>query len=125
MINKEYEMSDKNIFKRQKDYAFLHISILIYSVTIVLSKLAAGYDFLSLGYIICYGGMVAVLGIYAILWQQVIKRFEPSVAYSHKSVTVIWALIISAVLFGESITFGNIIGTALIVTGVVMVSQNE
>lgn len=118
-------MSDKNNFKRQKDYAFLHISILIYSVTIVLSKLAAGYDFLSLGYIICYGGMVAVLGIYAILWQQVIKRFEPSVAYSHKSVTVIWALIISAVLFGESITFGNIIGTALIVCGVVMVSQDD
>ena len=118
-------MSDKNTFKRRKDYTFLHISILIYSVTIVLSKLAAGYSFLSLGYIICYGGMVAVLGIYAILWQQVIKRFEPSVAYSHKSVTVIWALLISAVLFGESITFGNVIGTALIVCGVVMVSQNE
>ena len=73
-------MSDKNTFKRRKDYAFLHISILIYSVTIVLSKLAAGYSFLSLGYIICYGDMVAVLGIYEILWQQVIKRFETSVA---------------------------------------------
>ena len=34
-------------------------------------------------------------------------------------------LLISGFLFGESITLGNIIGTILIVVGVVMVSQNE
>ncbi len=118
-------MSEKSLLKKWKDYAFLHISILIYSITIVLSKVAAGFDFLSAPYILCYGSMVAVLGIYAVLWQQVIKRFEPSVAYSHKSVTVIWALIISGFLFGETITLGNIIGTILIVTGVVMVSRDE
>ncbi|MBQ7283658.1 MAG: EamA family transporter [Oscillospiraceae bacterium] len=118
-------MKDKSLFQKWKDYAFLHISILIYSITIVLSKVASDFPFLSLQYILCYGGMVAVLGIYAILWQQVIKRFEPSVAYSHKSVTVIWALLISGFLFGENITLGNVIGTVLIVTGVVMVSQDE
>lgn len=118
-------MSEKSLFKKWKDYAFLHISILIYSITIVLSKVASDFPFLSWQYILCYGGMVAILGIYAILWQQVIKRFEPSVAYSHKSVTVIWALLISGFLFGENITLGNVIGTVLIVTGVVMVSQNE
>ena len=118
-------MKDKSLFQKWKDYAFLHISILIYSITIVLSKVASDFPFLSLKYILCYGGMVAVLGIYAILWQQVIKRFEPSVAYSHKSVTVIWALLISGFLFGENITLGNVIGTVLIVTGVVMVSQDE
>ena len=118
-------MSEKNFFKKWKDYAFLHISILIYSITIVLSKVASDFTFMSFGYIMCYGGMVAILGIYAILWQQVIKRFEPSVAYSHKSVTVIWALLISGLIFGESITLGNVIGTILIVAGVVMVSQDE
>lgn len=118
-------MSEKSIIKKWKDYAFLHISILIYSITIVLSKVASDFAFLSFGYILCYGGMVAILGIYAILWQQVIKRFEPSVAYSHKSVTVIWALLISGFLFGENITLGNVIGTILIVIGVVMVSQDE
>ena len=119
-------MSDKkSFFQKWKDYAFLHISILIYSVTIVLSKVASDFAFMSFGYIMCYGGMVAILGIYAILWQQVIKRFEPSVAYSHKSVTVIWALLISGFLFGENITLGNVIGTILIVAGVVMVSQDE
>ena len=118
-------MSEKSFFKKWKDYAFLHISILIYSITIVLSKVASYFVFLSVPYILCYGGMVAVLGIYAILWQQVIKRFEPSVAYSHKSVTVIWALLISGFLFGENITLGNVIGTVLIVAGVVMVSRDE
>ena len=123
---KDNKMSDKkSFFQKWKDYAFLHISILIYSVTIVLSKVASDFAFMSFGYIMCYGGMVAILGIYAILWQQVIKRFEPSVAYSHKSVTVIWALLISGFLFGENITLGNVIGTILIVAGVVMVSQDE
>ena len=125
-IIKDTKMSDKkSFFQKWKDYAFLHISILIYSVTIVLSKVASDFAFMSFGYIMCYGGMVAILGIYAILWQQVIKRFEPSVAYSHKSVTVIWALLISGFLFGENITLGNVIGTILIVAGVVMVSQDE
>jgi len=118
-------MSEKSFIKKWKDYAFLHISILIYSITIVLSKVASDFVFLSVPYILCYGGMVAILGIYAILWQQVIKRFEPSVAYSHKSVTVIWALLISGFLFGENITLGNVIGTILIVAGVVMVSRDE
>ena len=125
-IIKDTKMSrKKSFFQKWKDYAFLHISILIYSVTIVLSKVASDFAFMSFGYIMCYGGMVAILGIYAILWQQVIKRFEPSVAYSHKSVTVIWALLISGFLFGENITLGNVIGTILIVAGVVMVSQDE
>lgn len=108
-----------------KKYFFLHVCILLYSVTSLLSKYASKFEFLSGQYILFLTLMVAVLGVYAILWQQAIKGFSPSVAYSNKSVTTIWVLLFSALIFGEGITLGNVIGTALIITGVILVAQGD
>ena len=91
----------------------------------IVSKVASQYDFLSISYILCFVAMFATLGFYAIIWQQVIKVFSPSVAYSNKAVTIIWVLIFSNILFHEGITIQNIIGTILIIVGVIMVAQNE
>lgn len=111
--------------KTVKDYVFLHICILIYTATSVLSKYASRFDFLSGRYIACLGLIVFVLGIYAIVWQQAIKNFKPSVAYSNKSVTTVWTLFTSALLFGEGITPNNILGAVLIIWGVILVAQSE
>lgn len=108
-----------------KKYFFLHACILLYSVTSLLSKYASRFAFLSGQYLFFLFLMVAVLGIYAILWQQAIKGFSPSVAYSNKSVTTIWVLLFSVLIFGEGITLGNVIGTALIITGVVLVAHGD
>ena len=108
-----------------KKYLFLHGCILLYSVTSLLSKYASGFEFLSGQYLLLLFLMVAVLGVYAILWQQAIKGFSPSVAYSNKSVTTIWVLLFSVLIFGEEITLGNVIGTALIITGVVLVAHGD
>ena len=112
--------------KNIKRYVFLHACILLFTFTTILSKYASVYDFLSLEYIGIYALMVMNLGVYAILWQQAIKPFKASVAYSNKSVTTIWTLIFSAILFGEGITIFNIIGAALIIFGIVLVTvENE
>lgn len=109
-----------------KRYVFLHACILLFTFTTILSKYASEYDFLSLKYIGIYALMVINLGVYAILWQQAIKPFKASVAYSNKSVTTIWTLIFSAILFGEGITVFNIIGAVLIIFGIVLVTvENE
>ena len=108
-----------------KDYVFLHLSIALYSITSVLAKAAANYTFLSVPYILIFGGMIFVLGIYALLWQQAIRPFKPSVAYSNKSVTTIWILIASALIYREGISIRNLIGTILIILGVVMVSSKD
>ena len=112
--------------KNIKRYVFLHACILLFTLTTILSKYASVYDFLSLEYIGIYALMVINLGVYAILWQQAIKPFKASVAYSNKSVTTIWTLIFSAILFDEGITIFNIIGAALIIFGIVLVTlKNE
>lgn len=108
-----------------KNTLFLHFSILLYSGVTVMSKFAAGEDFLSPRYILFFGLMVFILGVYAIVWQQAIKPFEPSVAYSNKSVTTVWVLLLSAVIFDEGITVTNLIGTLMIVVGVVLVSLKD
>lgn len=111
--------------KKVKDYLFLHICILWYTVTSLLSKTASGFQFLSWQYILCFAGIFFTLGTYAILWQQAIKHFKPSVGYSNKSVSLIWTIMFSAILFGERITLYNVIGSILIIAGVIMVAQNE
>ena len=112
----------KQIIKR---YIKLHLCILFFTMSTVMSKVAAKFEFLSFKYIICFIIMFAILGIYAIVWQQAIKGFSPSVAYSNKSVTTIWVLLFSNILFQEGIEIQNVIGAALIIMGVVMVARNE
>lgn len=107
-----------------KNIVFLHICIFIYSLTTLTAKITSAYDFLSFEYIAGYAVMVLILGVYAIVWQQAIKPFPAAVSYSNKSVTTIWTLIFSAVLFGERITLNNIIGTIFIIAGVIMVARD-
>ncbi len=110
---------------RIKDYLFLHACILWYAVTSILSKTASQYPFLSVKYILCFVGIFFTIGSYAIFWQQAIKRFKPSIGYSNKSVSLIWTIIFSALIFGERITLYNIIGAVFIIAGVIMVAQDE
>lgn len=108
-----------------KDYIFLHLCILWYSVTSILSKTASQFDFLSIEYILCFVGIFFAIGSYAILWQQAIKKFKPSIGYSNKSVSLLWTIIFSAIIFGERITAYNTIGAIIIILGVIMVAQDE
>ena len=103
-----------------KVYLLLHGMLLIYSVSTVCSKLAAGEPFLSPRFILFYGGALVLLGVYALGWQQVIKRMPLSAAYANKAVTVIWGIVSGALLFGEGITAGKIIGALLVMAGVVL-----
>lgn len=91
-----------------------------FSASGILSKLAAGYPFMSLGFILCYGGMVCVLGVYAIGWQQVIKRMPLTTAYANRAVTVVWGIVWGAVLFGEAITWQKALGALVVLAGVAL-----
>ena len=106
-------------------YIKLHLCILLFTFSTIMSKVASRYEFLSKEYIICFLIMFLILGIYAIAWQQVIKEFSPSVAYSNKSVTTIWVLLFSHLLFQETIAIQNIVGAIVIVLGVIMVARDE
>ena len=71
----------------------LHVMLAVYSLSSVCAKLASGFEFLSPGFVACYGGMIALLGVYAIGWQQVIKLLPLTYAYANKAVTVLWGIV--------------------------------
>ncbi len=102
---------------------FLQGAVLIYSLTTVISKLVSNYDFLSKEFILFYLLDFAVLGIYAVLWQQLLKKFELSIAYTNKAMTLLWSLLWSVMLFGESVTMPKIIGVALVIAGTIILNN--
>ena len=110
--------------KKIKDYVFLHILILLFSFSSVCSKLASGYDFLSFKFCLFYGLAILILGVYAILWQQVLKKFTLTTAFLNKAVTVVWGIVLGFLILGEGITLNMIIGAIIVLIGVGIVVQD-
>lgn len=98
----------------------LHVLLMVYSLSSICGKLASGYSFLSLGFIVCYGGMIGLLGVYALGWQQVIKRLPLTFAYANRAVTVVWGIVWGALFFSEPITAGKLVGALIVLAGVVL-----
>lgn len=101
-------------------FVLLHVLMLIYSLDGIMSKLAGAVPFLSFKFILYYGILIVILGIYAIGWQQVIKRLPLTTAFANKAVTVVWGIIWGALVFKEQITVGKVVGAVLVITGVVI-----
>ena len=96
----------------------------IYSLSGLFSKSASRCDFLSWSYFAFLFGCICVLGIYAILWQQVIKRIRVSDANMLGGITTIWGLMIAHFIFSEPITTNNIIGTFIILFGIALYARS-
>lgn len=103
-----------------KVFLALHLLLLLFAGTTVLSKLAAGEEFLSLRFCLFFGGEFVLLGIYALGWQQILKRLPLTVAFTNKAVTLVWSLVFGALLFHETVSLRQIVGCALAVAGVVL-----
>lgn len=78
---------------------------------------------MSFPYLLWIAGAVGVMGVYAMLWQQVISRMSLSTAYMFKGTSLIFVLLISALLFGEAVSLNNVFGSAVIILGIVLFSK--
>ena len=106
-----------------KAVLFLQGAVFIYSLTTVISKLVSNYDFLSKEFILFYLLDFAVLGVYAILWQQLLKRFELSIAYANKAMTLLWSLLWSVVLFHDGVTWPKLLGVIMVIAGTIVLNS--
>jgi len=107
-----------------KNIILLQAVILIYTLSSVVAKLAAGKELFSVPFFLFYGLEIAILGIYAILWQQMIKRFPLSVAYANRAVALLWSAIWAVCFFHEELGIKQILGIALVVGGTVLVNMD-
>lgn len=120
--NKLVEVEKKKV--SLKNILILQLVIMIYTLTTVAAKFAAGQEFMSLGFIMCYGIEILILGIYAILWQQIIKKFDLSIAYANKAIGLLWSLVWAVLFFKEVVTIKNIIGVIIVVIGTIIVNKD-
>ena len=104
------------------DILVLQIVIAIYTLSTVMAKQASGQPLFSVGFFGFYGAELLILGIYALLWQQMIKKFELSVAYTNRAMALLWSLIWAVVIFKDNITVKNVIGVALVIAGTIIVN---
>ena len=112
-------------FEWCKNILLLQAVVVIYTLSSVVAKFATGKELFSFSFFLFYGIEVAILGVYAILWQQMIKRFDLSVAYANRAMALLWSAVWAVVLFHENLTGKQLIGIALVIIGTVIVNADQ
>lgn len=96
---------------------------ILYACTAIFTKSASLHPFMSSSYILWIIGAIGIMGFYALLWQQILKRIPISDAYMFKGTSLIFILLISALLFNESISITNVIGAIIIIVGITLYAK--
>ena len=121
--------ADGNNSRKIRNLIYLHLCILLFSMTEVAGKFAANelnangfgsikvYVFLAVMFVICV--------LYAFFWQKIIKHFDLHIAYANRAMYLVWSQVWAAGIFSETITLRNIIGMLVVMCGVVLVSLGE
>ena len=96
---------------------------LLYACVTLFTKYASQQVMGSMAYCLGFAGAIGVMGAYAVCWQQILKRVELSTAYMFKGMSLIFIMLFAFVLFGEQITIMNMIGAAVIITGITLFAK--
>lgn len=110
--------------KKIKNLFIIHIAFLIYSVASFFSK-QAGVSLEISHFIIFYGCSFACLGIYAIVWQQILNKNSLTFAYLNKGITLFWGLLFGVVFFHEKVKWNMIVGILVVILGIILASAEE
>ena len=105
-----------------KNILLLQAIIIIYTISSVMAKFASASAEAPLRMLVFLGLEFVILAIYAVLWQQMIKRFDLSVAYANRSMAILWSMIWAVIFFHDEITLRNILGVLIVLMGTVIVN---
>ncbi len=110
---------------RLTDSIFLSFSIALYALSGYFTKLGSCYIFLSTAFLLCLGGAITILAVYAILWQIALKRVPLSQAYPFRSLGVVYGLAIAYFAFHEDVTWQNLIGAIIVLSGLLIITTGK
>lgn len=97
---------------------------LIYTCTYICMKMASPHEFLSTTFLLWFLGAIVVMGVYAVLWQQILAWVPLSTAYMFKGTSLVFVLLLCALLFHEGITLQNVLGSIIIVSGIILYAKS-
>ena len=68
---------------------------------------------------------IVALGIYAVFWQQIIKKFDLSIAYANRAMVLVWSMVWAVIVFHDQVTIQNIVGVLLVTIGTFIVNTDQ
>lgn len=99
----------------------LQLSVMLYACTGIFTKLASKETFLSFRFLLFYAVAIFIMLVYAVLWQQFLRKMPLTKAYSHRSMSTIWSMLIGCLLFRETVSVTQMIGAAVLIVGVYLI----
>lgn len=113
------------MLNKKFSFILMHIGFAVYSFYSVFGKLASLDNQSKLHSLFFYLILFFILGVYAIIWQQVLKVFPLSSAYTNKAVIIIWGMLWGKLFFVEQFTIKKIIAVLLIFTGIIILNYSK
>lgn len=102
----------------------LQLIVIIYTLAGIMAKFASLQEtIISMGIFFILD--LGLLGVYAILWQQMIKIFSLSTAYANRAMALLWSAVWAKIIFGEQITLKQLFAIILVILGTVLVNGEE
>ena len=123
--NISIESNKETKSSKLKYYVALHFLLAIYTLSGVCSKMAGHYAFLSFGFVFYYGLIILNLGLYAIVWQQLLKHLNLTTAFCNKAVSIAWGMLWGVLIFSEVISWNMILGAVVVIFGVIIVVKSD
>ena len=108
-----------------KNILQLQAVVIIYTISSVMAKFASINSGQKLLFLLFFGLEFVMLGIYALLWQQMIKKFDLSVAYANRAMAILWSMIWAVIFFHDRITVRNLTGVAIVIAGIVLINTDK
>lgn len=68
---------------------------------------------------------IACLGFQAVVWQVALRKYPLSFAYFFMSGIFVNIMIMSYFIFREEVSTGNLVGSALIIFGIILLTRTE
>ena len=106
-------------------FLWLHGLFLLYALGGVAGKTAASYEWGSTSFLLFCGIVIAAFGLYALVWQRLMRYIPLTTAYAHRSVMVFWGMIFGYCFFDELVTIGKMVGIMLTACGLVLFSSER
>ncbi len=106
-------------------FLLLQCGYFIFSLPGILLKSGASYPVFSSAFLLRYAGSLLCVFLFALIWQQVLRKYELMVAYAWRGVLFLWIFLWAVLFFGETVTFNNLLGAGIIFSGILLVVRSE
>lgn len=114
------------MYKKFKGICILQLAVILFSLTSVFSKKASSFKIFSMEYLFYYGIAMFIMFVYAIIWQQLLKKYPLNIAYANKGTLPLITMVWGVTLFNETITLLMIVGAIIVILGIgLVVSDGE